>query len=106
MSLKTKEDLQKLFSQFVRDSLAGLPPQDRARYQEEFQRHAEELLRTGSDGSGPTAFLDLIGLGPQGTVAFEDISTARLQPDFDDSVVQSQIHAAAELYYIYQHERM
>jgi hypothetical protein len=106
MSLKTKEDIQKLFSQFVRDSLAGLPPEQRARYQEEFQRHAEELLRTGADGSGPTAFLDLVGLGPRGAVAFEDISTSRLQPDFDDSVVQSQIHAAAELYYIYQHERM
>lgn len=35
MSLKTKEELQRLFTQFVRDSLIGLPPQDRARYQEE-----------------------------------------------------------------------
>ena len=106
MSLKTKEEFQKLFSQFVRDALTGLPPQDRARYQEEFQRRAEELLRAGADGGGPTPFLDLIGLGTKGPAQFDDISTPRIVPDFDDSVVQSQIHAAAELYYIYQHERM
>jgi hypothetical protein len=29
-----------------------------------------------------------------------------MEPDFDDAVVPSQLHAAAELYYIYQHERM
>ncbi|MDM9327755.1 hypothetical protein QU803_24090, partial [Enterobacter hormaechei subsp. steigerwaltii] len=29
-----------------------------------------------------------------------------ITPDFDDSIVPSQLHAAAELYYIYQHERM
>jgi hypothetical protein len=106
MSLKTKDELQRLFSQFVRDALAAVPTEERARYQEEFQKRAEELLRVGSDGSGPTAFLDLVGLGAKGPMAFEDVSSQRLQPDFDDSVVQSQIHAAAELYYIYQHERM
>ena len=106
MSLKTKDELQRLFSQFVRDALAAVPTEERARYQEEFQKRAEELLRVGADGSGPTAFLDLVGLGAKGPMAFEDVSTQRLQPDFDDSVVQSQIHAAAELYYIYQHERM
>lgn len=106
MSLKTKEELQRLFSQFVRDALVDVPPEDRARMQEAFQNRGEELLRAGSDGGGPSAFLDLIGLGTKGAGAFEDISSPRLQPDFDDSVVQSQIHAAAELYYIYQHERM
>src|SRR5262245_17832762 len=106
MSLKTKEEFQRLFSQFVRDALAGLPPADRARYQEEFQRRADELIDTGSDGGGPTTFLDLVGLGAKGAVSFDDVSSPRLRPDFDDSVVQSQIHAAAELYYIYQHERM
>lgn len=106
MSLKTREELQRLFSQFVREALAGVPAQDRTRYQEEFQRRAEELLRTGGDGGGPTAFLDLVGLGARGGSGFDDLGTSRLQPDFDDSVVQSQINAAAELYYIYQHERM
>jgi hypothetical protein len=106
MSAKTKEELQRLFSQFVRDALADLPPQDRARYQEELQRRADQLLAAGSDGRGATEFLNLIGLGPSGPVQFDEISTPRLQPDFDDAVIQSQLHAAAELYYIYQHERM
>jgi hypothetical protein len=106
MSAKTKEELQRLFSQFVRDALAGLPPQDRARYQEELQRRADELLLAGAASDGGTAFLDLIGLGPRGAVSFEEISTPRNLPDFDDAVIQSQLHAAAELYYIYQHERM
>jgi len=106
MSVKIKEEFQRLFPQFVRDVLTSLPPQDRARYQEEFQRRAEELLRAGADGGGATAFLDLIGLGTKGAVPFDEISTPRILPDFDDAVVQSQLHAAAELYYIYQHERM
>jgi hypothetical protein len=106
MSVKTKEEIQRLFSQFVRDALSGLPPEERTRYQEEFQKRADELVQAGSDGAGPTAFLDLVGLGARGSVPFDEVSTPRLQPDFDDSVIQSQLHAAAELYYIYQHERM
>jgi hypothetical protein len=106
MSLKTKEELQRLFTQFVREALTGLPNQDRARFQEEFQRRAEELLQAGADGAGPAGFLDLIGLGAKGPVQFDDISAPRIVPDFADAVVQSQLHAAAELYYIYQHERM
>jgi hypothetical protein len=106
MSAKTKEEVQRLFSQFVRDTLSGLPAQERALYQEELQRRSEELLQSGGDGDGPTAFLDLVGLGAKGTASFDEVSTPRLTPDFADSVVQSQIHAAAELYYIYQHERM
>ena len=106
MSVKTKEEIQRLFSQFVRDALSDLPPQDRARYQEEFQRRADELVEAGADGGGATGFLDLVGLGTKGSVPFDEISAPRLLPDFDNSVVQSQLHAAAELYYIYQHERM
>jgi len=106
MSLKTKEEFQRLFSQFVRDALADLPPEERARYQGELQRRADELLRAGSDGGGATAFLDLVGLGTKGGAAFDEITAPRIVPDFDDAVVQSQLHAAAELYYIYQHERM
>src|SRR5262245_37773898 len=106
MSAKTKEELQRLFSQFVRDALAGLPPQERARYQEELQRRADDLLLAGADGAGATAFIDLIGLGTRGPMSFDEISTPRNLPDFDTAVIQSQLHAAAELYYIYQHERM
>lgn len=106
MSLKTTETIQRLFSQFARDALADLPPEQRARYQEEFQRRAEELLRAAADGTSANPFLDLVGLGARGSTTFEDLSVANIEPDFDDAVTQSQLHAAAELYFIYQHERM
>jgi hypothetical protein len=89
MSVKTKEEIQRLFSQFVRDALSGLPPEERARYQEELQKRSDELIQAGADGAGPTAFLDLIGLGTKGSVPFDEISTPRILSDFDDSVVQS-----------------
>jgi len=105
MSLNTTETLQRLFSQFMRDALANLPPEERARYQGELEKRAEELLRTGNGGA-PTDFVDLVGLGGRGTIPFGDLAYPRIELDFDDSVIQSQLHAAAELYYIYQHERM
>ena len=37
---------------------------------------------------------------------FGDIAYPNLVADFDEAVVPSQLHAAAELYFIYQHERM
>ena len=52
MSLKTKEEIQRLFSQFVRDALVGVPPDERARVHEALQTRAEELLRAGADGGG------------------------------------------------------
>jgi hypothetical protein len=106
MSLKQTETLQQLFSQFMRDSLAGVPPEQRARYQEQFQQRFEDMLRAAADGRQKTAFLDLVGLGPDGALPFEDLSVPRIEADFDSAVVQSQLHAAADLYYIYQHERM
>ena len=77
MSLKTKDEIQRLFSQFVRDALAAVPTEERARYQEEFQKRAEELVRVGADGCGPTAFLDLVGLGAKGPVAFDGRSATQ-----------------------------
>src|SRR5262245_8924823 len=106
MSLKTTETLQQLFSQFVRDALAGLPPEQRARFQEQFQQRTEELLRAAADGRARTGFLDLVGLNPEGPLPFDELSVPRIELDFDSAVVQSQLHASAELYYIYQHERM
>ena len=50
--------------------------------------------------------MDLIGFGGKGPVGFGELSHPYIQPDFDDSVVPIQVHAATELYYIYQHERM
>lgn len=106
MKLKTNETIQRLFSQLSRDILSGLPPEQQARVQEQLQARAEELLRSAPAGDKPTDFQDLIGLGPNGSMAFEQVSVPHIEGDFDDSVVHTQLHAAAELYYIYQHERM
>src|SRR5262245_29098531 len=106
MSFKTTEEIQRLFAQFVRDTLADLPPEERSRYQEQFRQRADELLRAAADGSGGNQFLDLIGLDSKGPMPFQDLSIAHIESDFDDAVIQSQLHAAAELYFILQHERM
>jgi hypothetical protein len=52
------------------------------------------------------AFSDLLGLGPGGPSGFGAINWPDIAADFDDSIVPAQIQAVAELYFIYQHERM
>lgn len=106
MSLKTTETLQRLFSQLSRDLLAGLPPEQRDKYQAELQKRADELLQRAAQTGTTTSFQDLIGLGDQGSLPFEQVSVPRLEDDFDESVIPTQLHAAAELYFIYQYERM
>jgi hypothetical protein len=106
MSLKNKETLQRLFAQLGRDLLADVPPAERGRYQALFQQRADDLVRAATDQKSPTAFTDLVGLGPQGAVPFDHVGFPSIQPDFDEAVVPTQLHSAAELYYVYQHERM
>jgi hypothetical protein len=105
MSFNTTETIQRLWETFLRDQLAGLPPDQRQLYEQQFEDRFGELLKNAANGS-PDGFLDLIGFGAKGPVDFANVSYPYVQPDFDDSVVPSQLHAAAELYYIYQHERM
>ena len=105
MSISTTETLQRLFAQFSRELVAGLPADQREAYQQALTKRAEELLRSDSGGDGTgSPFADLVGLGEN--VAFDNLGTPRVEADFDDAVIASQLHAAAELYYIYQHERM
>jgi hypothetical protein len=107
MSFQTTETIQRLWSQFLRDQLAAMPPEERKQYEQQLEDRFGELLKNAADGTGTSdGFLDMIGFGGKGPVAFEEQSYPYIQPDFDDSVVPSQLHAAAELYYIYQHERM
>jgi len=105
MSLKTTETIQRLFAQFVRDALADLPADQRARYQEQFQQRADDLARSAA-GGGDSAFADLIGLGEKAGAAFESLNYPRIESDFDEAVIPTQLHAAAELYFIQMHERM
>jgi hypothetical protein len=85
--------------------LASLPPGEREPFAAQFEDRFSELLKEAADGSSSHAFPDLMGLGEKGPVEFDQISYPYVQPDFDDSIVPSQLHAAAELYYLYQMER-
>lgn len=106
MSFNTTETIQRLWESFLREQLAALPPEERQQYEQQFEDRFGDLLKQAANGDGRDAFLDLIGFGGKGPVDFGEMSYPYIQPDFDDSVVPSQLHAAAELYYIYQHERM
>ena len=105
MSYNTTETIQRLWATFLQEQLASLPPEERQQYEQQFEDRFSELLKNAANG-GQEGFLDLIGFGGKGPVDFENLAYPYIQPDFDDSVVPSQLHAAAELYYIYQHERM
>jgi hypothetical protein len=106
MTFQTTETIQRLWETFLQEQLAAMPPEQRQQYEQQFEDRFGELLGKAADGSGGDAFMDLLGFGPKGAVEFDQISYPHIKPDFDDSVVPSQLHAAAELYYIYQHERM
>lgn len=106
MSFQTTETIQRLWENFLRDQLAGLPADQRQNFEEQFEQRFGELLKGAANGDGRDGFLDLIGFGDKGPREFGDIAYPYIQPDFDDSVIPSQLHAAADLYYIYQHERM
>lgn len=107
MSFRTTETLQRLWDTFLRDQLSALPPQQRDQIATQFEERFGELLgRSGGGADSDSAFVDLIGLGPRGAVGFDQVAYPSITPDFDDAVVPSQLHAAAELYYLYQHERM
>jgi hypothetical protein len=107
MSYNTTETIQRLWATFLRDQLSSLPPEERQQYEHQLEDRFGELLKGAANGSGTQdGFLDMIGFNGKGPVPFEKVNYPYIQPDFDDSIVPSQLHAAAELYYIYQHERM
>lgn len=108
MTFQTTETIQRLWETFLQEQLNAMPPAQRQQFEQGFEDRFGELLGKAADGSASSgdAFIDLIGLGAKGAVEFDQISYPYIQPDFDDAVVPSQLHAAAELYYIYQHERM
>src|ERR1700722_16498039 len=106
MAIQHTETIQRLWDRFIRDQLASIPPEERRAYEQQFEDRFADLVQTGSDaGTGQDGFLDMIGFGGKGPVAFEEMAYPHVKPDFDDSVVPSQLHAAAELYFIYQYER-
>jgi hypothetical protein len=105
MAYDTLDTIQRFWQRFAREELEGLPPEERQRVAAEMEARFSQLSQ-GAAGDGKDAFVDLVGLAPGGPPAFGDIAWPQLIADFDDAVVPSQIHAAAELYFIFMHERM
>ncbi len=105
MAYETFETINRLWQKFLREQLAALPPEERQKYEQHMEARLEELLQ-GAAGNGANGFLDLVGLGGKGDIPFDQIPYSYIRPDFDESVIPSQLHATAELYFVYQHERM
>jgi len=105
MANDSNEVIQRLFQRFYRDELPNLSPAERAAFEAEFEDRYGELLQRSSSAA-PTSFADLVGFGPGPVKPFEALQVPLLRNDFDESVIPPQLHAAAELYYIYQMERM
>jgi hypothetical protein len=105
MSYQTHQTIQRLWQQFAQDTLGGLSPEERAKLQSAFEERFGKLLE-GAAGDSKDAFTDLLGFGKDGMKPFGSIAYPYLAADFDEAVIPSQLHAAAELYFIYQHERM
>src|SRR5262245_9865020 len=105
MAFETHETISRLWTRFLRDELAALPPEQREQFEQQFEDRLDRLLQNAS-GTGKDGFLDLIGFGANGVPSFSELSYPYLKPDFDEAVIPTQLHAAAELYYIYQHDRM
>jgi hypothetical protein len=105
MAYENYETVTRLWQRFLREQLAQLPPEERKNLEGEFERRFGQLQHDAS-GDGAYGFADLIGFSGKGVLPFGDLPYPHLVPDFDESVMPSQLHAASELYYIYQHERM
>jgi hypothetical protein len=103
MSYDTHQTIKQLFQKFFRDVYADVSPTERDALERQLEGRLESLLAQSSDG---VDFPDLIGFGPNGVQPFDKLGYPRIKPDFDDSVIPSQLNAVAELYFIYQHERM
>lgn len=103
-SFENNETLKRLFQRFYREELSNLNAEERAAFERQFEERFQSLLEEGH--GEPFGFADLIGFGGEGVKDFGDLPYNRIKPDFDAAVVPTQLHATAELYYIYQHERM
>ncbi|MBX9881026.1 MAG: hypothetical protein K2X73_03545 [Sphingomonas sp.] len=105
MAYESNDVIKRLFQRFFRDELPNLSPAERAAFEAQFEDRFEDLVQRASSPS-PTSFGDLTGLSGGPIKGFEQLAYPLLRNDFDESVIPSQLHAAAELYYIYQMERM
>lgn len=105
MAYEANDTIKRLFQRFFRDELPNLTPDERAAFEAQFEGRLDDLL-TSSASPEPPNFADLIGFGPGPVKPFDQLAYPMLKNDFDQSIIQSQVHAAAELYFHFNLERM
>src|SRR5262245_31978398 len=99
MAYETHQTIKQLFQKFLRDAYPNLSQAEREALEGQLESRLESLLGQSANGID---FPALIGFGPAGVQPFDQLGYPRIRPDFDDSVIPSQLNAAAELYFIYQ----
>ncbi|HVJ16626.1 MAG TPA: hypothetical protein VM686_14390 [Polyangiaceae bacterium] len=108
MTFIDTETLRRLFPEVVRDIIPTLPPEQQESVLTELQKRAQAFLGASTADANGSSFLNLIGLNPGGPLSFasDGFAVPEVKGDFDESVVQTQLNSAADLYTIYQYERM
>jgi hypothetical protein len=105
MAFEDKVTLRTLSPELRDQLLQGLSPAMREQVARELDNRMNRLVGAASyENAG--AFSDLLGLGSGGPPGFTSITWPEIEADFDASIIKSQIQAAAELYFVYQHDRM
>ena len=105
MASESNQVIQRLFQRFFRDELAGLSPADRAAFESEFEVVTGNVLDRSSSAK-TTSFADLVGFGDGPIKPLNLLQMPLLRNDFDKSIIPPQLQASAEVYYIYQMDRM
>jgi hypothetical protein len=116
-TMATNEDIQKqekFFAKFREEMLEVLAPHliGRPELADQFLRRIEQMeARVDKPKAGDKAPPDgglaqLIGLGPDAASRPEKAIQPKGVEEYDDTVTAERILAVADLYYIYQHERL
>lgn len=66
----------------------------------------ERAYRSRTDAPADGGLLSLVGLGADGTDGFSNVRRAPPLPPYEEQVTSERVIGAADLYYIYQHERL
>lgn len=105
MSLKDTERLKRYGPELGRELLKDLPPEQQQEAFRLFTERFDEIVQ-GSQKDGPQGIAGMLGLSDGAPAGFGDLDAPKLEPDFDDAVVEPQLQAVAQLYFLYQYERM
>ncbi len=60
----------------------------------------------GKDHAPDHGLLNMVGLGEKGSTDIDDVPFVPTIPAYDDQIARERVGAIADLYYIYQHERL